>query len=66
MLIKVFGIWILSGAAYFLAPIGAHNEDCQLDISVGMNTRVHRIENHTCDEVAAEINKQIQESKDGR
>lgn len=69
MLIKVFGIWLMAANIQYLSPdytFSSSDDDftqkiCYIKYTHN-NTRVLTIY-RTCDEVAAEINKQIRESK---
>lgn len=67
MLIKIFGIWVMSTAILGLKPSSAlfnQKEDCYVLLNSDANyspapTSIHT--NKNCDEVAAEINKQLKD-----
>lgn len=67
MLIQVFGIWLMASNIALLEPKGSQRQNCNVYMVSGGGyavTHIYgKIENHTCPEVAAEINKQIKEAK---
>jgi len=65
MLIKVFGIWLMASNIQYLSPdVESSNKDnftqklCYIKYADN-NTTPLAFYNYTCDEVAAEINKQL-------
>lgn len=63
MLIKVFGIWLMANSISHLSPtfsLIGKSEDC----AIIMNSNYQHNISKTCEEVAAEINKQIKASKE--
>jgi hypothetical protein len=55
MLVKIFGIYLLTSTITSLTPYYGPLVGC----TIFTNNSHFSIDNYTCDEVAAEINKQI-------
>ena len=60
MLIKVFGIWLMTSNVLALKPYGA---DCFVDTIKGVRAWQIIIEDRTCDQVAEEIKRQLKHEK---
>jgi len=57
MLINILGMWIMSSSIFRLEPV---RSGCDMFYRSNSGKSVYEtIQNKTCDEVAAEINKQI-------
>jgi hypothetical protein len=65
MLIKVFGIWLMASNVAFLSPGGqslnSAEEGCFVSFA---GERYKYFQPYACNQVAAEINKQIKASKE--
>ena len=61
MLIKVFGIWLMATS---ISSLGGYDNICTIRMNATGGTGLYTIKDKTCDEVAAEINRQIKASKE--
>lgn len=62
MLINVFGVWLVAANIVFMQP-GTFGAKCAVHFFHAKGPAI--FVSHTCDEVAAEINKQTKETDEG-
>ena len=59
MLIKVFGVWLIASNVSFLNP--KVESGCMINfVNANRESNYIHMTNHKCDDIAAEINKQMQ------
>lgn len=63
MLIKVFGIWLMTSNISHLGYLASDDKTCFIHMNAAQYASSFPVPNTSCNSVAQEINRQIKESK---